>query len=151
MYYALTGNAKANFRGEVLPLTKVKNMCHDTCKEVRKDAFLAELKAYEAIAEPLSFAISAIKSQQLKEARLRGYKDPLEKMLIESRMRKNTLDVMMKSIEAYLPMFSYLFKEESIIVRICSRAPWYEIYATLGECGFHFSIEECNAYILKHF
>lgn len=151
MYYALTGNAKANFRGEVLPLTKVKNMCHDTCKEVRKDAFLAELKAYEAIAESLSFAISAIKSQQLKEARLRGYKDPLEKMLIESRMRKNTLDVMMKSIEAYLPMFRTYLKKKASLLGYAQGLPWYEIYATLGECGFHFSIEECNAYILKHF
>lgn len=151
MYYALTGNAKAEFRGESLPLTKVKNMCHDTSSEVRKEAFLAELKAYEAIAEPLSFAISAIKSQQLKEARLRGYKDPLEKMLMDSRMNKKTLDVMMDSIESYLPKFRTYLKKKANLLGYDHGLPWYEIYATLGECNFNFSIEECNEYILKHF
>ncbi len=151
MYYALTGNAKAEFRGKSLPLTKVKNMCHDTSSEVRKEAFLAELKAYEAIAEPLSFAISAIKSQQLREARLRGYKDPLEKMLIDSRMNKKTLDVMMESIESYLPMFRTYLKKKAKLLGYDHGLPWYEIYATLGECDFNFSIEECNEYILKHF
>lgn len=151
MYYALTGNAKAKFRGESLPLTKVKNMCHDTSSEVRKEAFLAELKAYEAIAEPLSFAISAIKSQQLKEARLRGYKDPLEKMLMDSRMNKKTLDVMMDSIESYLPKFRTYLKKKANLLGYDHGLPWYEIYATLGECNFNFSIEECNEYILKHF
>lgn len=151
MYYALTGNAKAEFRGESLPLTKVKNMCHDTSSEVRKEAFLAELKAYEAIAEPLSFAISAIKSQQLKEARLRGYKDPLEKMLMDSRMNKKTLDVMMDSIESYLPKFRTYLKKKANLLGYDHGLPWYEIYATLGECNFNFSIEECNEYIFKHF
>lgn len=151
MYYALTGNAKAKFRGESLPLTKVKNMCHDTSSEVRKEAFLAELKAYEAIAEPLSFAISAIKSQQLKEARLRGYKDPLEKMLMDSRMNKKTLDVMMDSIESYLPKFRTYLKKKANLLGYDHGLPWYEIYATLGECNFNFSIEECNEYIFKHF
>ena len=151
MYYALTGNAKAKFREESLPLTKVKNMCHDTSSEVRKEAFLAELKAYEAIAEPLSFAISAIKSQQLKEARLRGYKDPLEKMLMDSRMNKKTLDVMMDSIESYLPKFRTYLKKKANLLGYDHGLPWYEIYATLGECNFNFSIEECNEYILKHF
>lgn len=151
MYYALTGNAKAKFRGESLPLTKVKNMCHDTSSEVRKEAFLAELKAYEAIAEPLSFAISAIKSQQLKEARLRGYKDPLEKMLMDSRMNKKTLDVMMDSIESYLPKFRTYLKKKANLLGYDHGLPWYEIYATLGECNFNFSIGECNEYILKHF
>lgn len=151
MYYALTGNAKAKFRGESLPLTKVKNMCHDTSSEVRKEAFLEELKAYEAIAEPLSFAISAIKSQQLKEARLRGYKDPLEKMLMDSRMNKKTLDVMMDSIESYLPKFRTYLKKKANLLGYDHGLPWYEIYATLGECNFNFSIGECNEYILKHF
>ena len=94
MYYALTGNAKAFYNGQWLPLTQVKNMCHDTSSKVRKEAYEAEQKAYENIAQPLSFAISAIKQQQYKEARLRGYKDPLEKMLIDSRMSEKTLQAM---------------------------------------------------------
>lgn len=151
MYYALSGNAKAVFDGKELPLTQVKNMCHDNASEVRKKAFLAEQKAYESIAVPLSFAVSSIKQQQLQEARLRGYKDPLEKMLIDSRMNKETLDVMMKSIEAYLPKFRNYLRTKANLLGYDNGLPWYEIYATLGECEFNFSIEECESLILKHF
>ena len=151
MYYALTSNCKACFRGKNLPLTKVKNMCHDTSSEVRKDAFLAELKAYESIAEPLSFAISSIKQQQLMEAKLRGYKDPLEKMLIDSRMSKQTLDAMMSCIEEALPTFRAYLKKKANLLGYKNGLPWYEIYATLGENNFDFSIEDCESYILKHF
>lgn len=151
MYYTLTGNAKAYYKGNWIPLTQAKNMCHDTSSEVRKEAFLAELKAYKAIEDPLAYAISAIKTQQLKEARLRGYHDPLEKMLIDSRMNKKTLDVMMQCIEEYLPLFRKYLKTKAKILGYENGLPWYEIYATLGECDFHFSIEECNEFIMKHF
>lgn len=151
MYYALTGNATACYEGKQLPLTQVKNMCHDTSGEVRKKAFIAECKAYEPIAEPLSFAISAIKREQLEEARLRGYRDPLEKMLAESRMSEATLQVMMESIQSYLPHFRAYLRKKASLLGYENGLPWYEIYATLGECDFHFSIEECEHYIRKHF
>lgn len=151
MYYALTGNATALYDGKELPLTQVKNMCHDNSSEVRKKAFLAEQEAYKSIATPLSFAISSIKQQQLKEARLHGYKDPLEKMLIESRMDKETLDAMMSSIQSYLPKFRNYLRTKANLLGYKNGLPWYEIYATLGECDFNFSIEECKELILKHF
>lgn len=151
MYYALTGNATALYDGKELPLTQVKNMCHDNSSEVRKKAFLAEQEAYKSIATPLSFAISSIKQRQLKEARLRGYKDPLEKMLIESRMDKETLDAMMSSIQSYLPKFRNYLRTKANLLGYKNGLPWYEIYATLGECNFNFSIEECEELILKHF
>lgn len=151
MYYALTGNAKANYRGNSLPLTQVKNMCHDNDSKVRKDAFLAELEAYKPIETPLAFAVSAIKKQQLIEARLLGYKDPLEKMLIESRMSSKTLDAMMSSIQKYLPVFRKYLRTKAKMLGYDHGLPWYEIYATLQECDFNFSIEDCESYILDAF
>lgn len=151
MYYTLTSNATANFRGKTLSLTQVKNMCHDNSSEVRKEAFLAEQEAYKAIETPLAFAISSIKQQQLKEARLREYKDPLEKMLIDSRMKKETLNCMIQSIEEYLPIFRNYLKTKAKLLGYDNGLPWYEIYATLGECDFNFSIEDCERLILENF
>lgn len=44
MYYALTGNATALYDGKELPLTQVKNMCHDNSSEVRKKLSLPNRK-----------------------------------------------------------------------------------------------------------
>ena len=151
MYYTLTSNAKACFRGQRLPLTQVKNMCHDNSSEVRKEAFLAEQEAYKPIAAPLAYAISAIKKQQLIEAKLHGYKDPLEKMLIDSRMSPNTLNAMISSIQEYLPVFRNYLRTKAEKLGYHNGLPWYEIYATLGTCDFHFSIEDCEKYILDAF
>ncbi|WP_305152117.1 M3 family oligoendopeptidase [uncultured Dubosiella sp.] len=151
LYYALTGNAKAEYNGILLPLTQVKNMCHDNSSKVRKDAFIAEQNAYKTIEVPLAFAIFSIKQQQLNEAKLRGYKDPLEKMLIDSRMSKKTLDVMMNSIESYLPVFRNYLRTKAKLLGYQNGLPWYEIYATLGECDFNFTIEDCEKILLEHF
>lgn len=58
---------------------------------------------------------------------------------------------MMDSIESYLPKFRTYLKKKANLLGYDHGLPWYEIYATLGECNFNFSIEECNEYILKHF
>ena len=73
MYYHLTANVSVECLGQTMTLTQVKNLCHSTSRDVRKEAFLCEMKAYESIKEPLAFSINNIKRQQLMEARMRGY------------------------------------------------------------------------------
>lgn len=57
------------------------------------------MKAYEQIKEPLAFSVNNIKRQQMMESHLRGYQDPLEKMLIDSRMQRETLDAMYGAVD----------------------------------------------------
>lgn len=151
MYYHLTSCAHYECLGEDMTLTQIKNLCHDTSQKVRKEAFIKEMKCYEQIAEPLAFAINNIKKQQMYISKLRGYKDPLDKMLKDSGMKKETLDAMMIAVEKYLPIFQdYLYTKAKKLGH-SNGMPWYDIYATIGECNYHFSIEECENIILQFF
>lgn len=151
MYYHLTSTAHHECLGEDMTLTQIKNLCHDTAQKVRKEAFLKEMECYKQIAEPLAFSVNNIKKQQLMIAKLRGYDDPLDKMLKDSGMKKETLDAMMNAVEKYLPIFQdYLYTKAQKLGHQ-NGMPWYDIYATIGECNYHFTIEECEEMILKHF
>lgn len=151
MYYHLTSSAHHECLGQDMTLTQIKNLCHDTSQDVRKEAFLKEMACYEHIAEPLSFSINNIKKQQLYISRLRGYQDPLDQMLKESDMKKETLDVMMEAIEDYLPIFQEYLATKAKKLGHENGMPWYDLYATIGECSYHFTIEECEEMILHYF
>lgn len=151
MYYHLTSSTHHECLGQDMTLTQIKNLCHDTSQKVRKEAFIKEMECYQQIAEPLAFAINNIKKQQLYISRLRGYQDPLDQMLQDSGMKKETLDAMMASVEEYLPIFqNYLYTKAKKLGHK-NGMPWYDIYATIGECNYHFTIEECEDIILHYF
>lgn len=151
MYYHLTAHVSVECMGKTMTLTEVKNLCHATSKEVRKEAFLCEMKAYEQIKEPLAFSVNNIKRQQLMEAKLRGYQDPLDKMLQESRMNRATLDAMYQAVDQYLPTFHRYLRTKAKLLGYEQGLPWYDIYATIGKSDMSFTIEDCEQYILKHF
>lgn len=151
MYYHLTALANIDCMGKNMTLTQVKNLCHDTDKEVRKEAFLCEMKCYEQVKEPLAFAVNNIKRQQMMEAKLRGYVSPLDKMLEDSRMQKETLDAMYSAVDKYLPKFHEYLRTKASLLGYENGLPWYDIYATIGKGDMSFTIEDCEAYILKHF
>lgn len=151
MYYYLTSKANTTCLDKTMTLTQVKNLCHDTDKEVRKQAFLCEMDCYESIKDPLAFAVNNIKRQQMMEAKLRGYQDPLEKMLADSYMQRETLDAMYQAVDKYLPKFHEYLRTKARLLGYEDGLPWYDIYATIGKSDMKFSMEDCNAYILKHF
>lgn len=151
MYYHLTANASTQCLGKTMTLTQVKNLCHDTEKEVRKEAFLCEMKCYESIKEPIAFAVNNIKRQQMMEAKLRGYQNPLEKMLEDSCMQKTTLDAMYQAVDKYLPKFHEYLRTKASMLGYDNGLPWYDIYATTGKGDMTFTMKDCEDYILKHF
>ena len=44
MYYHLTANVSVECLGQTMTLTQVKNLCHSTSRDVRKEAFLCEMR-----------------------------------------------------------------------------------------------------------
>ena len=151
MYYHLTSTAHHTCLGKDMTLTQIKNLCHHPKQSTRKEAFLNELACYKTIDQPLSFALNNIKQQQLYISKQEGYKDPLDKMLKESDMQIETLEAMMSSVEEYLPIFQEFLYTKAKKLGHHNGMPWYDIYATIGECHYSFTIEECENIILQYF
>ena len=61
----LTSSVTADYRGEKLGLSSIRNLAYDPDPTVRKDAYEAELACYEKIKDSVAFSLNSIKLPQL--------------------------------------------------------------------------------------
>lgn len=151
LHSALTSSVKAKYRGEDITLSAVRNLAYDKDPEVRRDAYYAELACYPAIEEAVAFALNSIKLQVLSECEMRGYESPLMKSLYDSRMKKETLDALIKAIEEYLPAFRKYLRAKAKALGHEGGLPWYDLFAPMGKIDKEFDVEGAKEYLLEIF
>ncbi|MDF2539453.1 MAG: hypothetical protein K0S76_2474 [Herbinix sp.] len=147
----LTSTLEVEFRGEVVTLPEIRNMAYSEDAAVRKDAFYAELKAYEKIKDAVSFSLNNIKTQVNTISNLRGYESPLALTLRQSKMKKETLDALLEAIQEYLPVFHKYLKHKAKLLGHEGGLPWYDLFAPIGESNTTFTAEDAKVYLVKHF
>lgn len=147
----LTSTLEVEYRGEIITLPEVRNLAHNGDATVRKDAYEAELKAYEKIKDAISYSLNNIKTQVNTICDLRGYESPLSMTLIKSKMKKETLDAMLEAIVEYLPVFHKYLRHKAKLMGYTNGLPWFEMLAPIGESNTKFTIEEAENYLVKHF
>ena len=74
----LTSTVTADYRGEKLTLSAVRNLAYDPDPAVRKDAYEAEVACYDKIRDGVCFARNSLKQQVTTECELRKGGSPLE-------------------------------------------------------------------------
>lgn len=148
---SLTSSVKADYRGEKIPLSAVRNLAYDPDPAVRKDAYEAELACYESIKEAVAFALNSIKLQTITECEIRGYDSPLDKALKNSRMKRETLDALIGAMEEYLPKFWQYLRAKAKALGHENGLPWYDLFAPMGKSDRTFTVEETKEALLSFF
>lgn len=134
-----------------LPLTVVLNMAYDKNGEVRKKAYEAEIKSYKKVEEGVAAALNGIKGEVLTICDLRGYKSPLEKTLLDSRMDEESLEAMFTAMRESLPVFRKYLRRKAEILGYKNGLPFYELYAPVCEADMKFTYEEGTKFVEKNF
>ncbi|MDD3957819.1 MAG: M3 family oligoendopeptidase, partial [Candidatus Izemoplasmatales bacterium] len=147
----LTSTLSVTYEGKEMTLSEVRNLAYEPDPEVRKNAYLAELKAYEKIEKPIASAINSIKGEVNTLTEARGYKSALEESLTKSRIKETTLQSMIEAMEQFLPVFRSYLKRKAELLHHKNGLPFYDLFAPLGKTQKKFTIPEANAYILKNF
>lgn len=147
----LIANHTVELNGETLSLTQVLNKAYDGDKNVRKEAYEAEIQSYKKIEDGLAACLNGIKGEVLTVCKLRGYESPLEMTLLDSRMDKETLDAMLCAMKEYLPAFRAYMKAKAEALGYSNGLPFYEMYAPVTSDKKVYSYEEGCEYILKQF
>lgn len=139
--------------GEVkaLPLTVVLNMAYDKSSEVRKKAYDAEIESYKKVEEGVAAALNGIKGEVITVSEFRGYKSPLEKTLIESRMDEESLNAMISAMKESLPMFRKYLKRKGEILGHKNGLPFYDLYAPISDVDMKFTYENGTKFVEKQF
>ena len=147
----LTSTVPVSYRGTTTNLSAIRNLAYDPDPQVRKDAYEAEIACYEAIKEPVAHALNAIKLETISQWQLRGYESPLDRTLLNSDMKRETLDAMLGAMDEYLPKFWQYLKAKAKALGHENGLPWYDLFAPLGEASTTFTTEDARDYLVKQF
>lgn len=147
----LTSTLEVDYDGKEVTLSQVRNMAYSDDPEVRRKAFEAEIAAYKKIEKPIAYAINGIKGEVNTLLEERGYRSVLDYTLEQNRLGKETLDVMLETMEAYLPHFWAYLKRKAELLGHSQGLPFYDLFAPMGKTQKKFTIPEAGDYILKNF
>ncbi len=147
----LTSTVEADYRGEKLNLSAVRNLAYDPDPAVRKDAYDAELACYDKVKDGVCFALNNLKLQVNTECELRHADSPLDMTLRQSRMQRSTLEAMIAAIEEKLPMFWKYLKAKAKVLGYEGGLKWWDLFAPMGENTATYTVEEAKTYLIDHF
>ena len=147
----LTSTLEVDYRGENITIPQVRNLAYSENPSVRRDAYNAELKAYDKVKDAISYSMNNIKAQVNTLSALRKYESPLSQTLELSKMKRETLDAMLEAIQEYLPVFHKYLKHKAKLLGHKNGLPWYDLFAPMGEKESKFTVEEAREYLVKHF
>ena len=144
-------SAQGEYKGEVVTLSEIRGKAYDSDAEVRKSAYEAELKMYDAIKEPIAFSLNHIKKEVLTTSQLRGFESPLAHTLEASRMSRETLDALLEAIREYLPNFRKYLRHKATLLGHENGLPFYDLFAPVGNSSRTFTVEESKDYLIENF
>ena len=147
----LTSTVPVTYRGQTTNLSAIRNLAYSSDAQVRRDAYEAELKCYDAIKAPVAYALNSIKLETIHECRLRGYSSPLERTLKQSHMERSTLDAMFDAIQEALPQFRRYLKAKAKALGHQGGLPWYDLFAPMGRASSQFTTEQARDYLVALF
>lgn len=151
MQQYLTSTLEVDYNGKKTTLSSIRNLAYSNDAAVRKSAYEAELASYEKIKDAVAFSLNNLKSQVNTITELRGYDSALSMTLLQSKMKKETLDAMLTAIKEYLPRFHAYLRRKAELLGHKNGLPWYDLFAPLGESSRTFTTVEAKDYLVKHF
>jgi len=147
----LTSTLAVEYDGKEITLSEVRNLAYESEAEVRKNAYVAELKAYKKIEQSVAFSLNSIKGEVNTISEKRGFASPLDQALESSRMSKQSLDAMISAMEEYLPVFRGYLKRKAELLGHKNGLPFYDLFAPIGNVNKTFTVEEARDYIIYNF
>lgn len=147
LHESLTSQITAVVDGEEMPISQVRNLYFRPEEAVRKKAYEAELKAWEAHEVPLAFALNGVKGEASVLNRRRGYRDDLEPTLHKNRITRKALKAMQEAVRESLPLFRRYFHLKAKALGK-ERLDWWDLFAPIGK-GRRWTLEEARRFIVE--
>ena len=115
----LTSIVPVEYKGEKTNLSDIRNKAYDPDPEVRKEAYEAEIKAYDRIKDAIAYSLNSIKMEVISRCKLKGYESPLAETLENAHMTRATLDALIGAMVEYLPKFwEYMKAKAKLLVKV---------------------------------
>lgn len=146
-----TANLTIEVAGKELTFSDVRNLAYSNNQALRKEAYEKELKAYEKVDDFVALALTNIKREVNTLNDLKGYSSALEKTLIQSHMKKETLDAMIEAMKAFRPDFARYLKAKAKYLGHQNGLPWYDMFAPVGKLDKTYTYDEAKTLVTNAF
>jgi pepF/M3 family oligoendopeptidase len=131
-----------------LPMTELQNIAwYHPEESVRRRAFEAEIRAWEAVREPLAACLNGVKGDANTLDRRRGREDALHAALDQARIDRPTLEAMLSVMRESFPMFREYFRAKARRLGK-ERLAWWDLFAPVGSAERKFTFEEARDFIV---
>ena len=147
----LTSIVPVEYKGEKTNLSDIRNKAYDPDPEVRKEAYEAEIRAYDRIKDAIAYSLNSIKMEVISRCKLKGYESPLAETLEKANMTRATLDALISAMVEYLPKFWKYMKTKAKLLGHENGLPWYDLFAPLKGNERKFTAEEAKEYLVSLF
>ncbi|MEZ5230621.1 MAG: M3 family metallopeptidase [Acidimicrobiales bacterium] len=120
---------------ESMPIFAIRGLAMEGDPAVRKAAYDAELGAWETNAIPIAAALNAIKGEQQKLARRRGWPTILDAQLFGQAVSRKTLDAMQSAMVDSFPDFRRYLKSKAQLLDdegTGKGLPFWSLFAPVG-------------------
>lgn len=135
---------------QTLPLTAAQNLGHHKDREVRQQAYENVMTTLRKAAVPMAAALNAIKGETLTLSQRRGWDDPLDKVLFDNAIDRETFDAMQQATRAAFPDFRRYLRARAKALGI-PVLRWYDRLAPLGESSQSWAYEDATQFVVKQF
>lgn len=136
--------------GEAIPMSAVRNLAYESSESLRKEAFEAELKAWDENKGVMIASLNGVKGHAITLFKGRGWKSPLEAALFDNGMHQETLDAMLGAARASFPAFRrYLNAKAKLIGK--QKLAFFDLFAPLGEGENEWTYPRAESFIADTF
>jgi pepF/M3 family oligoendopeptidase len=134
-----------------LPAAELQNIVRYHPEEsVRRRAFEAEIKAWEAVREPLAACLNGVKGDVNTLDRRRGRQDALHAALDAARIDRPTLEAMLSVMRESFPLFRKYFRAKARLLGK-EQLAWWDLFAPVGSSERSFTFDEAREFIVRQF
>lgn len=138
---------------------EIRNEAYSPDRNVRQNAFKKEIELLKSSEIPLAACLNNIKGTTITLNKRRGFENPLQKTLAQSRMSQKTLEALISSIENSLPFWrDYLDTKAKILFgnNENSKLDFCDLFAPLPNTKKDFaekiwSFSDAKDYIIERF
>jgi len=136
---------------EDIPIAALQNIRnYDPDEQTRRRAFEAEIKAWESMREPLAACMNGVKGTVVTLNQRRGREDALHEVLDQTRIDRQTLQVMLGVMKESFPTFRRYFKAKAKRMGKDALA-WWDLSAPVGGSEQRFTFDEARIFIVDNF
>lgn len=150
----ITSRATAEFtyKGETkrLPLTALRAYQTDSDPDVRLNAQKTEEAAWKQLEDQVAACLNGVKGSANTMAKARGYSSALEQSLRISRLDDETFSALWDAMERSFPLFRRYFVSKAKKLGL-PKLRWCDLDAPAGDSSRKYSIEDCQAFLYRHF